>query len=189
MRATTVRGANAALLLLRCALRKFHVTDDQTCMIRVRVIKGPKAHDQTTLCAFHSFLVEVQTNAGYIRATHRNGNLEIRIAGSSCCPQLLVYLILGYNNVMSDNPGLTEQPIVLQHFGNRQINFSDVIFLSLNQVPGMLFLICEQCCLEHTFDHFLVITLSAVKKFNLCFLVLATPLHYILFHLSIILLQ
>ena len=85
---------------------------------------------------------------------------------------------------MSDNPGLSEQPVILQHFGNRQINFSAVIFLSLNQVPGMLFLICE-----HTCDHFLVITLSAVKKFNLCFLVLATPLHYILFHLSIILLQ
>ena len=189
MWATTVRGANAAFLLLRCALHKFHVRDDQTCVIRVQVIKGPKAHDQTALCAFHSFLVEVQTNAGYIHATYHNGNLEIRIAGSSCCPQLLVYLILGYNNVKADNPGLTEQPIILQHFGNRQINFSDVIFLSLNQVPGMLFLICEQRCLEHTCDHFLVITLSAVKKVNLCFLVLATPLHYILFHLSIILLQ
>ena len=44
---------------------------------------------------------------------------------------------------MSDNPGLSEQPVILQHFGNRQINFSAVIFLSLNQVPGMLFLICE----------------------------------------------
>ena len=86
--------------------------------------------------------------------------------------------------MMSDNPGLTEQPVILQHFGNRHINFSAVIFLSLNQVPGMLFLICEQRCLEHTCDHFLVITLSAVKKVNLCFLVLATPLHYILFSLE-----
>ena len=28
------------------------------------------ALDQITFCAFHSFLVEVQTNPGYIHATH-----------------------------------------------------------------------------------------------------------------------
>ena len=27
-------------------------------------------HDQTVFCAFHSFLVEVQMNAGHIHATH-----------------------------------------------------------------------------------------------------------------------
>ena len=56
--------------LRRCALRKFHVTDSQTCVIRLRVIEGPKAHDQILFFAFHSFLVEVQTNAGYTHATH-----------------------------------------------------------------------------------------------------------------------
>ena len=38
----------------------------KTCMIRLRVIEGPNTRDQIVLCAFHSFLVEVQMNAGYI---------------------------------------------------------------------------------------------------------------------------
>ena len=40
------------------ALRKFHV------------IEGLNARDQIAFYAFHSFLVEVQTNAGYICAKH-----------------------------------------------------------------------------------------------------------------------
>ena len=40
-------------------------------------------HGQVAFCAFHSFLVEFQTNAGYIHATMCNNNLEIRIMGSS----------------------------------------------------------------------------------------------------------
>ena len=57
-------------------------------MVKIRVIKlrrveGQKAHDQIAFCAFHSFLVEVQMNAGYIRCMCNN-NLDIRIAGSSC---------------------------------------------------------------------------------------------------------
>ena len=39
-------------------------------VIRLRMIDGRKARDQSAFCAFHTFLVEVQTNAGYIRATH-----------------------------------------------------------------------------------------------------------------------
>ena len=31
-------------------------------------IEGKKERDQIAFCAFHLFLVEVQTNAGYIRA-------------------------------------------------------------------------------------------------------------------------
>ena len=37
---------------------------------QIRVIVGSNACDQIALCAFHTFLVEVQTNAGYIHATH-----------------------------------------------------------------------------------------------------------------------
>ena len=37
----------------------------KTRVIRLRVIEGPNARDQIALCAFHSILVEVQTNAGY----------------------------------------------------------------------------------------------------------------------------
>ena len=32
--------------------------------------QGPNANDQIAFFAFHSFLVEVQMNAGYIHATH-----------------------------------------------------------------------------------------------------------------------
>ena len=68
MRATTIEGANA--LLYRCALRKFHVTDGKTRVIRLRLVEGRDASDQIAFCAFHPVLVEVQTNAGYIHATH-----------------------------------------------------------------------------------------------------------------------
>ena len=44
------------LLLHRRALRKFHVTDSQTHVIKLRVIEAPKARDQIAFCAFHSFL-------------------------------------------------------------------------------------------------------------------------------------
>ena len=43
-------------------------------MVKTRVIRwvveGPNARDQSAFCAFHTFLMEVQTNAGYIHATH-----------------------------------------------------------------------------------------------------------------------
>ena len=42
----------------------------KTRVIRIRVIEGPNVHDQIALCAFYSFLVEVQMNAGYIHAMH-----------------------------------------------------------------------------------------------------------------------
>ena len=37
----------------------------KTRVIRLRVIEGPNARDQIAFCAFHSFLVEVQTDAGW----------------------------------------------------------------------------------------------------------------------------
>ena len=39
-------------------------------VIRVREVEGRNAHDQIAFCAFHSFLVEVQTNAGYTHVRH-----------------------------------------------------------------------------------------------------------------------
>ena len=39
-------------------------------VIRLRVIEGPNVPDHIGFCALHSFLVEDQTNAGYIHATH-----------------------------------------------------------------------------------------------------------------------
>ena len=47
-----------------------HVSCDQmvkACMIRSQVIEGLNAGDQIVFCAFHPFLVEGQTNAGYIQ--------------------------------------------------------------------------------------------------------------------------
>ena len=52
------------------------------------MIDGQNTLDQRAFCAFHSFLVDGQTKL----ATHvlymRNGNLEIKIAGSSCRAQV-----------------------------------------------------------------------------------------------------
>ena len=70
MLATRIEGQTP--LLQRCALCRFHVTD------------GLNTCDQIAFCAFHSFVVEIQTDAGYIHASMRNKNLEIRIGGSSC---------------------------------------------------------------------------------------------------------
>ena len=66
----------------------------KTRVIRLRGVKGRDARDQIAFCTFLSFLVEVQTNAGYIHVTHLNNNLDIRIAGSSCRLQLLLLLLV-----------------------------------------------------------------------------------------------
>ena len=50
------------------ALRRFLMA--KTCMIRLPGVEGRNARDKSAFCAFHSFLVEFQTKAGYIHATH-----------------------------------------------------------------------------------------------------------------------
>ena len=42
----------------------------QPRVIRLREVEGPNVRDQIAFCALHSFLVEVQMNAGYVHATH-----------------------------------------------------------------------------------------------------------------------
>ena len=42
----------------------------KTREFRLRVIEDPNARDQSAFCAFHTSLVEDQTNAEYIHATH-----------------------------------------------------------------------------------------------------------------------
>ena len=42
----------------------------KTCAIRLRRVQGRDACDQIGFCAFHSFLVDVQMNAGYIHVMH-----------------------------------------------------------------------------------------------------------------------
>ena len=42
----------------------------KTRVIRLRGAEGRDARDQIAFCAFHLFLVEVQTHAGYVHATH-----------------------------------------------------------------------------------------------------------------------
>ena len=46
-----------------CALRKLHVTDSKNIRDQITSDKGPNARDQIAFCAFHSFLVEVQSIA------------------------------------------------------------------------------------------------------------------------------
>ena len=64
----------------------------KTSVIRLWVTEGPNAYDQIAFNAFNSFLVEVQTNAGYIMQCMHNNNLVIRIAGSSCSRNKQDYL-------------------------------------------------------------------------------------------------
>ena len=62
-------------------------------MIKTRAInksegRSERAWSWIVFDAFHSFLVEVQTKlTTYVWSMH-NDNLEIKIAGSSCRPQL-----------------------------------------------------------------------------------------------------
>ena len=44
--------------------------DGRNTRIRFRVKEDPNASDLIAFCEFHSFLVKVQTNAGYIHAMH-----------------------------------------------------------------------------------------------------------------------
>ena len=59
------------LLLQCCALRKFHMIDGPNTHDQMPSdIEHPHLSDQIALCEFHSFQVEVQTNAGYIHVMH-----------------------------------------------------------------------------------------------------------------------
>ena len=74
VRATTIEGQNswwkrfwtsAAL----CVSVMWQMAKKKR-VIRLRVIEDRNARDQSAFCAFHTFLAEVQTNAGYIHGTH-----------------------------------------------------------------------------------------------------------------------
>ena len=58
------------LLLHRCALQKFHMTDSQNVHDQLQVMESPITRDQTAFQSFHSFLAEVQTNASNIHVAH-----------------------------------------------------------------------------------------------------------------------
>ena len=59
------------LLLQRYALRWSALTDGQNTRDQIARRKEDRnARDRIAFYAFHSFLAELQTNAGYIRATH-----------------------------------------------------------------------------------------------------------------------
>ena len=61
--------------------------ESQNAFVQITSDRRYKQTWSKAFSAFHTCLVEVQTNASYIHATHGNNNLEIRIAGSSCSPQ------------------------------------------------------------------------------------------------------
>ena len=64
VRATTIEGQNVVLCV------GFTKQIVRTHVITLRGLEGRDARDQIAFCAFHSFLVEVQTDAGEIHATH-----------------------------------------------------------------------------------------------------------------------
>ena len=45
-------------------------TFGQNTWYQIMWVEGQNVHDQIAFCAFHSCLVEFQTNAGYINETH-----------------------------------------------------------------------------------------------------------------------
>ena len=69
VRATTIeRSKRFCSIAVLCV--SFTLQIVKTRVIKLRVIQGLNGSDQITFCAFHSLLVEVQTNAGCIHATH-----------------------------------------------------------------------------------------------------------------------
>ena len=58
---TSIEGENA--FAHRCTLRKLHVTDSKNIRDQITSDKSPNAGYQIAFCAFHSFLVEVQSIA------------------------------------------------------------------------------------------------------------------------------
>ena len=59
-------------------------------------------HDQSVLCAFHTLLLEVQTNVGYMRQMCNN-NLEIGIAGQQFFCKLFISLFPDLRNLQSES--------------------------------------------------------------------------------------
>ena len=58
-------GSRQTLSLQRCTLRNSHEIEGQNARDNLRVKEGPNVRDQIALYEHYSFLVEVQTNAGY----------------------------------------------------------------------------------------------------------------------------
>ena len=69
VRATTIEVQNAFALTFDVLCVSFTLQMVKTRVIKLRGTEGPNVGDQIAFYAFHSFLVEVQTNAGYIHAT------------------------------------------------------------------------------------------------------------------------
>ena len=66
VRATTIEGQNAfAPSLCSSVVCVSFACGKSKHASSVRAIEGPNARDQTAFRAFHTFLVEVQTNAGW----------------------------------------------------------------------------------------------------------------------------
>ena len=101
----------------------------KTRVIRLRVIEGSNACDQIAFCAFHTFLVKSKRMlASYMRRMRIN-NLEIRIAGSSCCPQLNLTSV-GTRSTSPDS----ETPWVRKN-GNQEIREIFVITWPSERLP------------------------------------------------------
>jgi len=71
VRATTIEGQNAfdAFAPTMCFAYDFRLQMVKQRVIKLRVKEGRNARDQTAFSAFHSLLMAVQTNAGYIHET------------------------------------------------------------------------------------------------------------------------
>ena len=65
---------NTLLLVIRLVIKaEFRASGwrpKNYCSKAVDILKAKKVHDQIAFYAFHSFLVEVKTCAGYLRVEH-----------------------------------------------------------------------------------------------------------------------
>ena len=110
--------------------------ESQNAFVQITSDRRYKQTWSKAFCAFHTFLVEVQTNASYVHATHGNNNLEIRIAGSSCRPQTNFRILYVHNrgaiSIMAYKGGSVQKGClsrlqVYQWVGNSLVEVNEMV--------------------------------------------------------------
>ena len=151
----------------------------KTCVIRLLGVEGRNAQDQTVFCAFRLFLVEVQTNAGYIHATHvkcemttwRLGLLAALVARNQCTCVSLPSVGAKPLGPLGLNPFIAHSSII--SWFSLSVSTSSfcclaILFASIFVcLVLLLFFVCTAWffgLLENTFPHLLVATFGKYKN-------------------------
>ena len=122
-----IKGQKAFAPLICTAVfcARFTWSDGQS-MIRLWVIEGPNVSDQIVFCAFHPFLVEVQTNPGYIQlykihsvTTWRLGLQALPVA---CNKNLLISCRRSWRSWSASSLGMDSFNILKKKHGEKALN-------------------------------------------------------------------